>query len=129
MNRDEFQGKWKEFKGKVREKWGKLTNDDLEVINGRYDQFIGLLQQRYGYSKEKAEQELHGWKYENRGGEQNYGGKGSNQGNYGNQGGQHKGPQGHPPKRQEGNFGHSSEEPNQNKDKYDDRKDKKRKAG
>jgi uncharacterized protein YjbJ (UPF0337 family) len=50
------------MKGKVREKWGKLTDDDLEVIAGKRDQLVGRLQQRYGYSKEEADREIDSWK-------------------------------------------------------------------
>ena len=57
MNSDVLKGKWKEMKGKVKEQWGKLTDDDLDRIEGRSDQMIGLLQQRYGYAREKAEEE------------------------------------------------------------------------
>jgi uncharacterized protein YjbJ (UPF0337 family) len=57
MNSDVLKGKWKEMKGKVKEQWGKLTDDDLDQIEGRSDQMIGLLQQRYGYAREKAEEE------------------------------------------------------------------------
>ena len=57
MNWDQVQGKWKELKGRVREKFGKLTDDDLEAIGGKKDQLVGRLQQRYGYSKEQAERE------------------------------------------------------------------------
>jgi uncharacterized protein YjbJ (UPF0337 family) len=52
-----MKGQWKEFKGKVKEKWGKLTDDDLETIDGKKDQLVGRLQQRYGYAKEQAEKE------------------------------------------------------------------------
>jgi uncharacterized protein YjbJ (UPF0337 family) len=58
MNWDQVAGKWTQFKGKVKEKWGKLTDDDLEVVAGKRDQIAGKLQQRYGYAKEQAEQEL-----------------------------------------------------------------------
>src|SRR5882724_10917508 len=57
MNRDVMQGKWREMKGKVKEQWGKLTDDDLDKIEGTSDQLLGLLQQRYGYAREKAEEE------------------------------------------------------------------------
>ena len=57
MNSDILKGKWTEMKGKVKEQWGKLTDDDLDKIEGRSDQMIGLLQQRYGYAREKAEEE------------------------------------------------------------------------
>ncbi len=58
MNQDIFEGKWKEMKGQVKEWWGKLTDDDLEQINGKSDQLVGVLQQRYGYTKEEAEAEF-----------------------------------------------------------------------
>jgi len=57
MNKDIMQGKWTEMKGKVKEQWGKLTDDDIDKINGRSEQLLGLLQQRYGYAREKAEEE------------------------------------------------------------------------
>jgi uncharacterized protein YjbJ (UPF0337 family) len=57
MNSTTMKGKWNELKGKVKEKWGKLTNDDLDVIDGKKDQLVGRLQQRYGYAKERAEKE------------------------------------------------------------------------
>ena len=58
MNRDIFEGKWKEMRGQVKEWWGKLTDDDLEQAGGKADRLIGLLQQKYGYSREQAEQEF-----------------------------------------------------------------------
>lgn len=58
MNWDQIAGKWMQFKGKVKEKWGKLTDDDLDVIAGKRDQIAGKLQQRYGYAKEEAEKEV-----------------------------------------------------------------------
>ena len=58
MNRDIFEGKWKEMRGQVREWWGKLTDDELEQAGGKADQLIALLQQKYGYSREQAEQEF-----------------------------------------------------------------------
>ncbi len=58
MNWDTIKGQWKQFAGKVKEKWGNLTDDDLTTINGRQDQLVGKLQERYGYTKEKAQQEL-----------------------------------------------------------------------
>jgi len=57
MNKDVLQGKWREMKGKVKEQWGKLTDDDLDKIEGKSDQLLGLLQQRYGYARDKAEEE------------------------------------------------------------------------
>lgn len=58
MNNDEFEGKWKQVRGHVKEWWGKLTDDDLERVGGKYDQFIGLIQEKYGYTRERAEQEF-----------------------------------------------------------------------
>jgi uncharacterized protein YjbJ (UPF0337 family) len=58
MNKDTFEGKWHEYKGKIKEKWGKLTDDDLTQIEGKKEALIGSLQTRYGYAKDKAEQEL-----------------------------------------------------------------------
>jgi len=58
MNWDQIKGNWKQFAGKVKEKWGVLTDDDLKVISGKRDQLAGILQERYGYEKEKAETEL-----------------------------------------------------------------------
>ncbi|MBV8075593.1 MAG: CsbD family protein, partial [Planctomycetaceae bacterium] len=49
---------WKELKGKVKEKWGQLTDDDLEQAAGRRDQLVGALQRRYGYERDRAEREL-----------------------------------------------------------------------
>jgi len=57
MNKDVIQGKWREMKGKVKEQWGKLTDDDLDKIEGKAEQLLGLLQQRYGYARDKAEEE------------------------------------------------------------------------
>jgi uncharacterized protein YjbJ (UPF0337 family) len=62
MNWDQIAGNWKQFQGHVKEKWGKLTDDDLTVIAGKKDQLLGRLQERYGYSKEQAEKELNSWK-------------------------------------------------------------------
>jgi uncharacterized protein YjbJ (UPF0337 family) len=58
MNRDTVMGNWKEIKGKAKERWGKLTNDDLDVIEGKADQLAGKIQQRYGKSKDEAEREV-----------------------------------------------------------------------
>ncbi len=58
MNWDQVEGKWKEFKGRVREKWGKLTDDELEIIGGKRDKLAGLLQQKYGMAKEEAEKQI-----------------------------------------------------------------------
>jgi uncharacterized protein YjbJ (UPF0337 family) len=54
MNWDQVEGKWKQSKGKFLEKWGKLTDDDLQVIGGKRDQLVGRLQERYGIAREEA---------------------------------------------------------------------------
>ena len=58
MNWDQVEGNWKQIKGKIKEKWGKLTDDDLQTIAGKRDQLAGVLQERYGYEKARAEREL-----------------------------------------------------------------------
>lgn len=58
MNWDQISGDWKQFKGKVKEKWGQLTDDDLTTIAGKRDQLAGKLQERYGYGKEEADKQL-----------------------------------------------------------------------
>jgi uncharacterized protein YjbJ (UPF0337 family) len=57
MNEDVMKGKWKEIKGGIKEKWGKLTDDDITEVQGKQEKLMGILQKTYGYSKEKAEQE------------------------------------------------------------------------
>lgn len=61
MNEDRMKGNWKQFTGKVQEQWGKLTNDDLDVIDGKREQFIGKLQEREGLAREAAEKQLSDW--------------------------------------------------------------------
>lgn len=61
MNWDLIEGKWKEMKGRVRDQWGKLTDDDLESISGKRDQLVGRLQQRYGMQRDAAESEVDRW--------------------------------------------------------------------
>jgi len=58
MNWDQVAGNWKQLVGKVKEKWGDLTDDDLSAVAGKRDQLVGKLQERYGYGKEEAEKEL-----------------------------------------------------------------------
>lgn len=58
MNWDQIKGDWKQMTGKIKEKWGKLTDDDLTTIAGKKDQLVGKLQERYGYEKAQAEKEL-----------------------------------------------------------------------
>jgi uncharacterized protein YjbJ (UPF0337 family) len=58
LNIDILAGKWKQIRGKIKEEWGELTDDDLGQIGGQYDQLVGALQERYGHSREEAEQEV-----------------------------------------------------------------------
>jgi uncharacterized protein YjbJ (UPF0337 family)/sporulation protein YlmC with PRC-barrel domain len=58
MNKDIVEGNWKQMRGHIKEWWGKLTNDDLDKINGQCDRLVGLIQEKYGYTKAQAEQEL-----------------------------------------------------------------------
>lgn len=61
MNWDRIEGNWKQFKGKVREQWGDLTDDDLEVAAGKRENLAGRIQERYGITKEEAEKKLDEW--------------------------------------------------------------------
>ena len=61
MNWDQVEGQWKEFQGRAQTQWGKLTNDDLDVIKGRRTELEGLLQKRYGYAKEKIKTDVDSW--------------------------------------------------------------------
>ena len=58
MNSDQLEGKWKQVKGEVREKWGKLTDDDMHIVAGRREQLIGRVQERYGLAKEEATRQV-----------------------------------------------------------------------
>lgn len=58
MNKDFIKGYWKELKGKVKQQWAKITDDDLAYINGSYEELEGLLQKRYGYNKDQIEKEI-----------------------------------------------------------------------
>jgi uncharacterized protein YjbJ (UPF0337 family) len=61
MDWNRVEGNWKQFTGKVKEQWGKLTDDDLTEINGRRDQLEGKIQQRYGYAKDQTKKEVDDW--------------------------------------------------------------------
>ena len=58
MNKDTFEGKWKQVKGEAQKQWGDLTNDDMDIINGQKEKLAGKIQERYGKSKEEAEAEV-----------------------------------------------------------------------
>ena len=61
MNKDQAAGGWKELKGKIKQQWGKLTDDDMSQINGKRDELAGRLQERYGIAKDQAEKEIDDW--------------------------------------------------------------------
>jgi uncharacterized protein YjbJ (UPF0337 family) len=61
MNSDQFEGMWKQLKGSAKQRWAKLTDDDLTAISGKKDVLLGRLQQRYGYTREQAEKEADAW--------------------------------------------------------------------
>lgn len=58
MNWDQIQGKWTQIKGKAKVQWGKLTDDELDVLAGNRDQLVGKIQERYGYTRDRAEREV-----------------------------------------------------------------------
>lgn len=58
MNKEQLKGNWNQLKGKIKEKWGKLTDDDMSVVEGRFDQLAGRIQERYGIAKEEAERQV-----------------------------------------------------------------------
>ena len=61
MNTDTVQGKWKQMKGALKQRWGKLTDDDLTTLSGKKDELIGKLQERYGYTREQAVMDADDW--------------------------------------------------------------------
>ena len=61
MDWDRVEGNWKQLKGAIKEKWGKLTDDDLTEIDGKRDQLEGKIQERYGFAKDQVRQEVDDW--------------------------------------------------------------------
>jgi uncharacterized protein YjbJ (UPF0337 family) len=61
MNWDRIEGQWKQMTGSVKERWGKLTDDDLNVIGGKKDQLVGRVQERYGIAKDEAQKQVDEW--------------------------------------------------------------------
>lgn len=61
MNWDRIEGDWKQLKGNVKEKWGQLTDDDLDIVAGKRDQLAGKIQSRYGIAKDEAEKQIDEW--------------------------------------------------------------------
>jgi uncharacterized protein YjbJ (UPF0337 family) len=64
MNEDTLKGQWTQLKGRIREQWGKLTQDDIEQIQGRAEQLIGKLQTRYGIARDEAQRQFEAWRVE-----------------------------------------------------------------
>jgi len=58
MNSDQLKGNWKQFVGKAKEKWGKLTDDDWKIADGERDQLVGRIQERYGIARQEAERQV-----------------------------------------------------------------------
>lgn len=58
MNTEQIKGQWKQIKGEIRKQWGKLTDDEIEMIAGEKDKLVGKLQEKYGYTKEEAERQV-----------------------------------------------------------------------
>lgn len=61
MNSDQFEGKWKQLKGSLKQQWGKLTDDDINYISGSHDRFLGKLQERYGIARDEAQKRADEW--------------------------------------------------------------------
>ena len=61
MNRDTLKGQWMQLKGKVRQQWGQLTDDEIDQVQGNAEMLIGRIQERYGHSREEAEREVDRW--------------------------------------------------------------------
>jgi len=61
MNRDRIEGNWKQLKGKVREQWGKLTDDEIDPIAGKREQLVGRIQETYGIARDEAERQVADW--------------------------------------------------------------------
>jgi len=61
MNWDRIEGNWKQFRGKARQKWAELTDDDVDKLRGKKDELVGKLQERKGIERDKAEREVNEW--------------------------------------------------------------------
>ena len=61
MNWDQIQGKWKQFRGSAKENWGKLTDDELDQVEGSRDKLVGKVQEKYGIAKDEAERQVDDW--------------------------------------------------------------------
>ena len=58
MNRDILEGKWKQLRGRIHERWGRITNDELDQVEGNGDRLVGIIQERYGLARDEAERQL-----------------------------------------------------------------------
>jgi uncharacterized protein YjbJ (UPF0337 family) len=65
MNKDQMAGNWKQLKGKVKEKWGKLTDDEIDQLEGNSDQLAGTIQKRYGLARDEAERQAREFRSQN----------------------------------------------------------------
>jgi uncharacterized protein YjbJ (UPF0337 family) len=65
MNVDRIEGNWRQFKGKILQQWGKLTDDDFDVINGKREELLGKIQERHGIARDAAEKQLKDWEQHN----------------------------------------------------------------
>jgi uncharacterized protein YjbJ (UPF0337 family) len=61
MNWDRIEGNWKQFKGQARQQWGKLTDDELDKVEGRREELVGRIQERYGIARDEAERQVRDW--------------------------------------------------------------------
>jgi uncharacterized protein YjbJ (UPF0337 family) len=61
MNWDLIEGNWKQFAGRVKQQWGKLTDDEIAQVNGSRDQLEGIIQARYGYAKDQVKKDIEAW--------------------------------------------------------------------
>jgi uncharacterized protein YjbJ (UPF0337 family) len=61
MNWDQVEGKWKQMKGEAKARWGKLTDDDLDMVAGQRDKLVGRVQERYGIAKDQAQRQVEDW--------------------------------------------------------------------
>ncbi len=61
MNWQRIEGNWKQFAGKAKESWGKLTDDDITIVDGKREQLLGRIQERYGIAKDEAEKQVKAW--------------------------------------------------------------------
>jgi uncharacterized protein YjbJ (UPF0337 family) len=72
MNSDQVSGKWKQMKGSVKGRWGKLTDNDIDVIDGRSEQLVGTIQERYGIARDAAQKQVDEWNAQNQADEKRY---------------------------------------------------------